>query len=47
MGHLEWKKHLSKWRQRQGVQAAFWVPEETGPAEVKDFIGQLYLRLES
>lgn len=34
-------------KQRQGVQAAFWVQEETGPAEVKDFICQFYIRLES
>lgn len=23
LDHLEWRQHPSKWRQRQGVQAAF------------------------
>ena len=47
LDHFEWRKLPSKWRQRQGVQAAFWVQEETRPGEVKDFTGQFYLRRES
>ena len=37
LDRLEWRKHPSKWRQRQGVQAPCWA-QETRPGEAKNVI---------
>lgn len=39
LDQLEGRKHPSKWICKQRVQVAFWVQEETGPAEALYFIG--------